>query len=372
MSASFETKVTVDLKAIEQNYRVIQKRLPAQQQPICIIKSNAYGHGLCEIGQALAKAGADFFGVRDLCEGILLREAGIDADILILLGTIDRSYKEVVEYRLTPVIYHLDWAKRLNEEAKKRNKVCKVHIKIDTGMTRVGVSFNQALSLCREVLELKNLQLEGVMSHLAEATDEQYTQFQHEQFNQVRQEIEKAGIDIPIYHLGNSTAAIKGLFPDCRKVRPGIALYGSYPDPVLEDEVSLQPTLAWKTSLIDIKQVPKGQSVSYGMTFKTERPSRIGLLPLGYADGYPRLLSNRAEVLVRGKRAPIAGRICMDLTMIDLTDIPEAKIGNPVTLIGKDAKETILVEDLAEQAETISYEILARIAPRVPRVYING
>lgn len=372
MTTLYPTKLKVDLAAIRHNYREIRKIVPREQKVLCVVKSDAYGHGLEEVTAALSEEGADFFGVRDIDEGMALRGIGIKEPILLLLGLIDEAFAELTHFNLTPVIYNLEAAKTFNSYLKKNEQNHPIHIKVDTGMTRLGVPAEKVTSFMNQMKELNNLRVEGILSHLADAVNTEYTAKQKEVWTQIMGEIKRKGWDIPLWHLSNSIGAIQTLCPHDNMVRAGIILYGAYPHPSLQSEIDLRPALNWTTEIIDIKTVPAGTSVSYDCIFTTKRESLIALLPIGYADGYPRLISNRGDVLVHGKRAPIAGRVCMDLTMVDVTDIPESKIGDTVTLIGRDGQKQILAEEMAGWAETISYEILARIAKRIPRSYHSG
>lgn len=363
------TQVLIDLSAIRYNYREVRKRIPEGQKILCVVKSNAYGHGLERVGHTLEEEGADFFGVRATEEGVVLRKAGVKVPILLMLGIIDESFDELVQFNLTPVITRLDIAQAFDGYLKGIDKKHPAHVKIDTGMSRLGIPMKGVIPFFEELKKLNQLEVTGVLSHLAEATDPEYTAFQKENFDDAHQTLEKSGWKITTWHLGNSTAAIRSLFPEYDMVRLGIVLYGSAPDPALEGEIALKPALTWTTQVLELKEIPKGRAVSYGCTFVAKRPTRIGILPVGYADGYPRLLSNRAKVLICGSEAPIIGRVCMDLTVIDLTDIPEAGAGDRVTLLGRNGERQILAEDLAKWGETISYEIFTNIAARVPRNY---
>ncbi len=363
------TQVTIDLSAIRHNYREIRRIVPEDQRVLCVIKSNAYGHGLVEVAKALVIEEANFFGVRDVEEGRRLREAGIECPILILLGLIADAFEQFVGHQLTPTIYDLETARAFNHYLEQQGLVHKVHVKIDTGMTRLGVPATQISTFMEELNQLTHLKVEGVLSHLAEASDPAYTATQKEAWDQACTDIKAQNADITLWHFANSIGAVKNLFPHNNMVRAGIVLYGCYPDESLRDQVTLKPTLQWTSRIIDLKTVPAGTSVSYGCTYTTQRESRIAVIPLGYADGYPRLLSNRSAFLIHGQRAPIAGRVCMDLTMVDVTDIPDVAIGDTVTVLGQGGTEQITADDLASWAETINYEIITRIAGRVPRAY---
>lgn len=365
----YPNRIHVDLKAIRHNFGEVRRKIPASQKILCVVKSNAYGHGLEAVSQALADEGADFFGVRDIDEGTRLRHSGIETPILFLLGILDQAFDEVIENDLTPVVFDLETARAFNDHLKKKHLEYAIHIKVDSGMTRLGVPANQAAAFFEELRGLSHLRVEGVLTHLADATDEEYTRKQTQAITTVRQQLVGAGWEIPLWHFANSIGAVRRLFPESQMVRAGLVLYGAYPTPALKSVVDLKPALEWTAQVLDIKEVAAGTPISYECTFVTRRPSRIAVLPIGYADGYPRLLSNRGKVLVRGHMAPIVGRICMDLCMVDVTDIPGVERGDLVTLIGKNGDCVISAEEVAQWADTISYEILAGISTRVPRNY---
>lgn len=369
MIARHPTRINVNLEAIRHNYAEVRRHVPAGQKILCVVKSNAYGHGLEAVAQALAGVGADFFGVRDIEEGIRLRRSGIETPILFLLGILDKAFDEVIEHGLTPVVFDLETATAFNQHLKTKQLRHSIHVKIDSGMTRLGVPAAQAAAFFEELRALDHLKVEGVLTHLADATDQEYTRKQTQAMTAVRQQLIGAGWEIPLWHFANSIGAIRELFPESQMVRAGLVLYGAYPAPAIKSEIALQPALEWTTQVLDIKEVAAGTPVSYECTFVTRRPSRIAVLPVGYADGYPRLLSNRGQVLVRGQVAPIVGRICMDLSMVDVTDIADVVRADRVTLIGENGGHVITAEDVAQWADTISYEILANISTRVPRHY---
>lgn len=371
MLLQYPTAAIIDLAAIRANYQAVRACLPPGQQILGVVKSNAYGHGAAPVARVLEEAACPFLGVRSVEEAITLREAGIKLPLLIMLGLIDENFREIIAFNLTPVITRLEVAKPFHDYLQKNQTSCPVHIKVDTGMSRLGVALEKVTDFFRGLGSLPTLQIEGVMSHLAEACDPEYTAFQKKNFDAIRTQLMQQGLKVKHWHLGNSAAAIRALFPDTNLVRVGIALYGSYPDPSLIGAIKLQPALSWITRVLETKSIPKGRAVSYGCTYHTPRPMRLALLPVGYADGYPRLFSNRGAVLIKGQRAPIVGRVCMDLTVVDITDIPEVPNGEKVTLLGRDGTEELLASELATWAETISYEILTRIAGRVPRCNIN-
>lgn len=371
------TLVEIDLDALRFNFRQLKKRFPPNVRSVCVVKSNAYGHGAQRVAKALQEEGADFFGTGTIDEGIELREAGIKKPILILLGILDDHFDALLRYQLTPVVYDPKVVESLNRFLSHARRKIQVHLKVDTGMTRLGVLPEDFASFCRHLKGLHAVEPVGLLTHLADAENERFTARQFGEFRKVRGIFE--GFFPPengtrLYHVANSQAVIDQRLGEDEEAqwlgRLGIALYGSYPLERDRNLVSLKPVLRWKTRIVAVKEVSSKTAVSYNRTFTTKRTSRIGILPVGYADGYPRLLSNRSRVLVCGKLAPVVGTVCMDLMMIDVTGISEARTGGEVVLIGQQGKEEIRAEELAKQAETISYEIFCRISSRVPRVYV--
>ncbi len=366
MDRATTTVVEINLKALRHNFRQLQKKLPRGTKPLCVVKSNAYGHGAVPVARALEKAGAVAFGVGTVDEGVDLRQGGIRRPILILLGYLEGRFDLLLKHRLTPVVYEPALARRLNDFCRRRGKRLEIHVKVDTGMTRLGVLPSDLPSFIKVLSRCDALRPVGLLSHLADAGEKKFTRLQAKRFEAAQREFQKAFPEI-VGHLANSQGVIDGMKGSLSRL--GIALYGAYPLEKDVEKIHLKPVLSWKTRLLVLKKVPAGTPVSYGRTFVTKRPSLIGVLPVGYADGYRRWLSNRAQVLVRGRRVPVAGRICMDLTMIDLTGVSGVRVGDEVVLIGKQDSQEIRAEEMARWAETISYEIFCGISGRVPRVY---
>lgn len=361
----------IDLEALRWNFRQVRKKIRPGVKILSVVKANAYGHGACQVAKALTGAGSDGFGVATLEEGIELRAGGIKSPILILAGVYPEQLAELVKYRLTPVVGELRVLHRLEELARRRRIALRFHLKVDTGMGRIGLLASEVDSWLSELSKLEALKLEGVLSLLsrAESAEAGYTQSQLESFRDVIQRVRNEGHAPPLIHLANSAAVITLPSSYFTMVRPGLMLYGIYPSPEMVGQVALKPVLSWKTRILQLKKLPKGSSISYGRTFVTKRKSLIATLPVGYADGYHRLLSNRGAVLIRGKRAPIVGRVCMDLTMVDVTDIRGVKQGDEVVLLGRQGEGTISADEMARWADTISYEILTSISARVPRIH---
>ena len=365
------TFCSVNLAALRWNFRQVRKKVGREVKILSVIKANGYGHGAREIGKALEHEGSDAFGVATLEEGVELREAGIRSPIVILAGFYPAQLGQLLRHRLIPVAIEPVGLRHLETLARKGGVSLGFHLKVDTGMGRIGFLASEIASWLPELSKLKALKLEGLFSHFshAENVGGSYTQRQVKVFRAVIERLRASGYDPPLVHLANSAAVITLPSSYFSMVRPGLMLYGVYPSPAMARRIMLKPVLSWKSRILQLKRLPKGSSVSYGRTFVTQRESLIATLPVGYADGYHRLLSNRGAVLVRGRRAPIVGRVCMDLTMVDVTDIRGVKQGDGVVLLGKQGRNTISADEMAAWAETISYEILTSISARVPRIY---
>jgi alanine racemase len=363
----------VDLDALRWNFRQIRSRVGPQVKVLSMVKANGYGHGAPAISKALAAEGSDAFGVATLEEAVELRQAGIRAPILVLAGAYPEQSDQFFDNALTPVIHALESLRELDAAVHSRRKTLNVHLKIDTGMGRLGLLATEFDSWLPKIKKLKALKIDGVFSHFshAENVEGSYTQQQLKLFQTIVDRLRAEGISPSLVHLANSAATITLPAAYFDMVRPGLMLYGIYPSPAMGSQICLQPVLSWKTRILQLKKVPAGSSISYGQTFITKRESFIATLPIGYADGYPRLLSNRGEVLINGKRAPVVGRVCMDLTMIDVTDIGKTQQGDEVVLLGRQGDAEISADEMAVWAETISYEILTSIGARVPRIHYN-
>ena len=383
------TVIEINLEALRHNYRQLKKKIPTGVKTLSVVKSNAYGHGAQRIARILQDEGADYFGAGTVDEGIELREAGIKRPILILLGLVEDHLESLLRYQLTPVIYDLKTAEVFQSELERTKRKLPIHLKVDTGMTRLGISTKQVGEVLDALKKMPSLELAGLMTHLADATNQEFTARQIKAFDEARREFSLRFPHTKLLHFANSQAVIDGNIAPVPSstggtgksrdrdndiewmARLGIALYGSYPTDkkAIAKGVELKPVLHWKTHVIAVKKVPAKTAVSYGRTFVTKKESVIGVIPVGYADGYPRILSNKTEVLLRGKRVPVVGTICMDMMMVDITSLPGIKTGEEVVLIGKQGKEEILAEELAKSAGTIPYEIFCRISERIPRVY---
>lgn len=359
--------VEVDLGAIRHNIAAIRQLLRSSTRLLSVVKADGYGHGAVAVARTALSAGASWLAVATVEEGIQLRRAGIDAAILLFGPTICKEEIDAaVEYRLLPTVCSFDQARRFSEAGLGK---IQIHLKVDTGMSRLGVAWQEALELLSTIRALPNITVAGLYSHLAtaDAVDPTTTRKQVERFAALVEALEQQGIRPSLVHLANSAATLT--FPDTHfdMVRIGLAQYGLYPAAHLQTLTVLHPALSLKARIIFVKTVPPGTGVSYGHTFRTGRRTRLATVSIGYGDGISRALSNRIDVLVRGRRVRQVGTITMDQCLIDVTDVPETCEGDMVTLLGQDGEESISVADWAEHLNTIPYEILTALSPRLPR-----
>lgn len=368
------TTAFIDLEALRFNYTQLKARIAKGVKVLAMVKANAYGHGAVEVTRTLEGMGCDMFGVALCEEGIELREAGIKAPILVMGGVYKGQIGSLIAFNLTPVVFDIDTATAIDEALRASGKKLPIHVKIDTGMGRLGLLPHQVAQSFRQLKGLKNLEVEGLLTHLAEADEEDkgFSREQLETFLRVMEVVNGLGFNPPLKHIANSAAIVDYPPSHFNLVRPGIMLYGSYPSRGFKDKIMLRPVMRLVTRIIQLKRVESGFSISYGRTYITEKETTIATIPIGYGDGYPRRLSGLGEVLVRGKRAPIVGAICMDLTMLDVTHIEGVSIGDEVVIIGRCGMDDITVEEVAERSGTIPYEILCGIGNRVPREYHEG
>lgn len=365
----------VNLDAIAHNVRIIRQVVGKNTQIIAVVKANAYGHGAVEVSETLLENGVTMLGVGVIEEGIVLREAGIKAPILICGLTMNDQIEPLVMYNLTATVCKLKTIQTLSRIASKNKKRARIHIKIDTGMGRLGIPSTDTLNFVKKISQMKNIEIEGIFTHFAASNEEDrnYTRKQFEKYRKALLELERERINIPLKHVANSAAILNSSSFHLNAVRPGIIIYGLFPWPETKRTVQLRPAAEFKTKIVFLKEVPAGKSIGYGRTYTTTKPTRIATLPLGYADGYSWLLSNNGEVLVRGERAPIIGEICMDLCIVDVTDIGGVQIGDEVVLWGKQGSRMIPVEEVAQKIGSIVYEVICMVdKERVPRVFIKN
>ena len=376
----------VDLKAIAHNVRELRRITSPDARLMAVVKANAYGHGIVEVARKALESGAQALGVARASEGIQLRKAGFDSSILVFSYTPPDQAKELVEFDLTQTVYSYKTAKALSSAVNSFDKTIRVHLKVDTGMGRLGVlpdcfrtlqssrDVDNAVHEVEAIARLRNLEIEGIYTHfaIADSPDSSYTENQLEIFMNFIEQLKRAGLEFPVKHAANSAAVINMPKTHLDMVRAGISIYGLYTsDSVDKNRIDLKPAMELKARIIHFKKVPAGFKVSYGITYETEKATTIATVPIGYADGFNRLLSSRGDMLVCGRKAPIIGRVCMDMTMLDVGDIPEVSLEDEVVIFGKQGNASITVDEIASSINTINYEIISTIADRVPRIYLQ-
>ena len=360
------TWAQIDLSALEHNYRALREQLEPGCKFLGVVKANAYGHGAVPVAKKLEQLGADYLAVACLDEAIELRESGIGLPILILGVTPPEYTDELLRYDITQAVGDLETAREYSEKADGLGKRLKVHIKVDTGMSRLGFFWETAAEEAAGLAELKGLELEGIFTHCAVAdSEEDFTMEQFDRFLRVTQGLEKKGVKIPIRHCAASAAMLNYPCMHLDMVRAGIILYGHFPEVDMEYLCDLRPVMTLKTRIAAIRQLPAGVTVSYGRTARLDKPATLAVLPIGYADGFHRV-ANRGAVIIRDRACPIVGRVCMDLCMVDVTGMDDLTPGEEVIVFGS---EGVTVEDVAARIGTIQYETLCAVSRRVPRVY---
>jgi alanine racemase len=364
------TWAEVNLSRLSRNLQAIRAHV-APAKVMIIVKANAYGHGLAEVAKRLGPQ-ADYIGVAVLEEGIFLRELGVKAPILVLGGIWGDQVPQYLQHNLTLTASSVERLEQIDGAASRMGVMAKVHLKIDTGMERIGVHYYSAQTLQESALQCKHVEVEGIFSHFAnsDAIDLTHARLQLERFQEVLRFYEKNSLPMPIRHMANSAAILQLKESHLDMVRPGIMLYGVYPAKEVTRSVEVQPALTWKSRVVYFKVVRSGHPVSYGSTWQSDHPVRIVTVPVGYGDGYFRGMSNQAQVIIRGKKYPQVGRICMDQMMVNI-EADSAFNGDEVTLMGESNSMAITTQELADWAGTIPYEILTNINTRVPRVYIT-
>jgi len=375
--------VEVDSEALKHNLFEFRRLIGKKRLLLATVKANAYGHGLEEVSKLVLGAGADWLGVHSLEEGIRLRQSGLNCPILVL-GYVPLDDLEIsVEHNLRLTVYQMETVRRLACLQPAQGKKIPLHVKVETGTHRQGIRMEDVPSFIKNVKACPTLTVEGISSHFAnieDTTDHSYARYQLENFQELCKHLEREGIEIPIKHIACTAAVI--LFPKTffDMVRVGIGMYGLWPSKETfvscllqnKEPVTLKPVLSWKTIIAQLKKIPKGAYIGYGCTYRTTRETLLGVIPVGYYDGYSRALSNVSHVLIRGQRAPVRGRIAMDFTMVDVTDISGVKEEDEVVLIGKCEDERITADALASLIGTINYEIVTRINPLIPRIILKG
>lgn len=374
MSVHRPTRVEIDLAALRHNFLEIQRTVGIDCDVLAVVKADAYGHGVSDVAPALAEAGARLFGVALVEEGVELRRLGIVQPIVVLGGAFPGQEADILKYQLTPVVYDMDCARRLDSVARGTGLSINYHLKTDTGMGRLGFRIEQLDEVLEVLKQLKSLNMKGLMSHLAVADepDRPLTKLQYEIFAGVVGKTVEAGFTPRYRHIANSAGIYGRDLAGYNLVRPGISLYGGLTGGPYVSQFTQQPVMRVVSQVAQLKDVPAGAGISYGHRFVATRSSRIAAVPIGYADGYNRLLSNRGDVLIHGRRFPIAGTVCMDWILVDVTAFPGVQIGDQVTLLGKDGDELITAEEWAGKVGSITYEVFCNISKRVPRVFVNA
>ncbi len=367
----------IDLDAIEHNINILKKKLSENAKLLLVVKADAYGHGACEISRELEES-ADYFGVAEINEALELRKNGIKKPILILGYTAPQFFAAAIENDITLTMFQLPMIKELSKTALELSKTAKVHFAVDTGMSRIGWDVSeQSADEAAEAFLLPYIETEGIFSHFATADEEDssFAAVQRAEFEKFISILAKRGVNIPVKHINNSAGTLK-FEKIYDMVRAGIVIYGLYPSENVKKacgaEYALAPAMEFITHISHIKTIAAGKTVSYGATFTAPSDMLVATLPVGYADGYPRALSGKGEVLIRGKRCPILGRVCMDQMMVDISAVPEANIGEEATLVGRNGNDFISAEEVANAAYSFNYEFICGISRRVPRVYYKN
>jgi len=381
------TWAEIDLAAYRHNIGELRRITRAESRIMAVVKANGYGHGAVEVTQAALDSGADRLGVARLHEAVELREAGIGAPILIFGLTPPEGTDTLLDLDLTQAVFTHGAAEALAARTDSKGKRLRVHIKVDTGMGRLGLledepkaeeatasAANHRFGEVRAIAGLKGLEVEGLFTHFATAdhTDKAYANRQMQRFLELVDLLKQQGLEFPLNHAANSAALLD--MPDSHldMVRPGIATYGLFPSAQVDhDRVSLKPVMEWKTRIIQVKQVPAGFGVSYGMTYQTPCPTTLATVAVGYADGLSRHLSSRGQMLVGGRRVPIVGRVCMDLTLLDVGEVPGVSVGDEAVILGRQGDEVLSADEMAASLDTINYEVVSTITSRVPRIYLR-
>lgn len=366
------TFAQIDLPAVAHNLRALRSLLDPDVEVIGVVKADAYGHGAVPVSRALAAEGVKRFGVAIPEEAITLHEAKVPGRFLILGLFFPDQAEEIVARGFEAVIGDMASAHRLDEEARRLGRRATVHLDFDTGMGRLGFPPERAVEITAALAGLGGLRIEGAMTHFPSADDPaaaEFTRGQARALGSIREQLDAAGIHIPLWHAANSAGVL--WFPEAHlnAVRPGIALYGGSPGNSIACPVELRQVMTFKTTVAHVREVPAGGTISYGRTFRVTRPSRVAVLPVGYADGFSRGFSNQGHVLVHGRRAPVLGRVCMDITLVDVTDIPQARAGDEVVLYGRQGSEEISINYIAHTFDTIPHTVMTAVSARVPRVY---
>ncbi len=363
----------VDLGLLRDNIALLRKRLPAHVQFMAVVKADAYGHGAVPCAEAALDAGAESLGVAIVEEGVQLRAEGVPSPIVVLYPEAPERAEEFLRWNLVATVADLDFARALQKAAEKEGRPVGVYLKVDTGLGRYGLLPADLPEFLAHLREFPLLKIAGLLSHFATAgdRDREYVARQLDEFQTLLDALKAAGEDLEAISITNSGAFLEWPESYFNTVRLGILMYGLYPSRFSEPTVPVHPIARWKTRILSLRELPAGASISYGRTFRTERPTIVATLPIGFADGYPKALSNTGDVLVRGQRARVLGQVCMDAVMVDVTDVEGTVKGDEVVVFGRQGGREIPVSELAERAGTSVYELLSRLGPRLPRVYFD-
>lgn len=366
----------IDLDAIRYNMESMHKNIAEETKIMAVIKADGYGHGAVEIAEAIDELPYLYgYAVATVEEGLILRNHGIEKPILILGYVFPEQYEDMIRAGIRPTVFTREMAEDLSRAAVQLQMDCKIHFAVDTGMSRIGYQVTEnAAEEMTQLSKLPHIMVEGIFTHFARAdeADKTATYIQIELFEKMIQMLEERGLSIPIHHCSNSAGIVEVPEANMDLVRAGITLYGLWPsEEVDKSRIDLRPALSLVTHVAYVKELPAGRAISYGGTYVTKEPRRIATIPVGYADGYARGLSNKGDVLIHGRRAPICGRVCMDQFMVDVTEIPDVKSGDKVLLIGRSGKECITMEEVGERSGRFNYEFVCDLGKRIPRVYVH-
>lgn len=361
----------INVDNIRYNIEKMKTLVKSDMKILCVIKADAYGHGAVELAKRIDDL-SDYYGVATVDEAVELRQGGITKPILIIGYTARQEFSKLLEYDITQAVYDVEECRVLSDLAESMGKKAKVHIKVDTGMSRIGFAANsEGVELAAKLSDMKGLYIEGIFTHYAKAdeVDKQYALKQKDKFVYFIRELEKRGIQFAIKHIDNSAGTMEMQDDEFDMVRLGIVMYGLYPSNEVDMSVEIRPAMSLISHVAHVKTLPEGVGVGYGWTYITDKTTKVATVCVGYADGYPRAQSNIGRVIINGEYAPIIGRVCMDQIMVDVTHIPDVAVSDEVILIGKAGDKEITVEEIAEPAASFNYELVCNIARRVPRVY---
>ncbi|MDY7042478.1 MAG: alanine racemase [Chloroflexota bacterium] len=368
------TWAEIDLDAIAHNAAALKARAGGRAELMVTVKANAYGHGAVPVARAALEGGASHLAVARTLEGVELRQAGLTAPILIMGYTLPAEARHIVHWGLTSTVNTWEQATALSSAAGESGKVMPIHVKVDTGMGRFGLLPGEVVDFVRAISRLPGLRLEGLYTHfaIADAADKTYTRRQFKTYMDVVAQLEEASFSFPLKHVANSATTLDLPEMALDMVRCGIALYGLHPSDEVAPAIPLHPAMTLKSRAARVRTLPPGSSISYGCTYTTTRPSTVALVPVGYGDGYHRILSNKGAVLIHGQRAPIVGRVCMDQFVVDVSDIADVRQDDEVVVFGRQGEAEITAEEVARWGQTINYEVTTSILPRVTRVFLRG